>query len=344
MKEPLSVAVYSYKGPERVNSLLTSIRETCDYLIDVAVAQDYDGNPQMRERYSAVCRRHGAAHVPMAEHGHMGGSNAAAVNATLTPWVLVCSDDVLIPSGFLDSLTCFLESNFDWAQDISGGHRYPRGRRAESYEFAQHVAGIYLHTWDRNEIEAMGRKESSPFVPELVGFKAETMFWAPEAKADLGEWWWNRIGCRLPEPGWSERTPAGTIACCSNVHGSAYVINRRYWDLVGGTADVQCWQNDSTISLKVGLLTDGVFIRVPGLPSLAHFGGAAPTPHDATGWHVQSVHNLVRHLGGDFDKEIAAELATDKPQAAFIRYETALKLRAASFQAIFSNQLSALIK
>lgn len=334
----ISMAVYSYIGPDRCDALLASARlEATD--LGIFVAQDWDGSTFIRDKYHAVCQKHGADHVPLDVHSHMAGANMAAVQATDTPWVLVCSDDVLLPRGFIKKLTKFLHKNFDETQDIDGVHRYPRGRVAESFEFCQHVAGMYLHCWDRNEIEAMGRRGNDPYVPELSGFSDKMFYGLPPEHPD---WWWRRIGYQLPEPRWSERTPSDRVACCSNVHGSAYVVNRRYWDMVGGTAGCDTWQNDSLLSLRLGLLTDGVIIRLPGLPSLAHRGGAAPSPPDPDKRWVASVHNLINEFGGSFDPDIAAELASDKPQAAFVRYETALKLRAAAYQTRYAAEIAAL--
>ena len=318
----LSVAIYSYRGARRADHALWCLRHLGGDDLDAVVAEDLDASSgDTTKEYAAVCERYGARHVPLKEHGHMSAANHAAVEATTTPWVLVLSDDVLVPRGLIPCVQKFLKDNW-----------HPRDRWGC---FLERAAGFYLHHWDRPDIQQM---VDDGTLPELAGWNVEQGFYA--TNPDDPNWWWKLIDYRLPYGGWSEQTPPERAGICSNVHGSGFLVQRKYWDLVGGVAGVDSWQNDSVLSYRVGQFTDGFFMRLPWLPSLAHHGAAAPTPPDPTGRWRRTIWNLSRQHGGEYDREIRDTCNTDKPQNCLPIIERGLKLRAYALQLRFEEQIA----
>lgn len=321
----LSVAIYSYCGCSPINRLaplLWSVRNLGGEELDIVVAQDFDGSVVEADRYHAVCQEYGAEHVRMTVHGHMSQSNFEAVEATDTPWVLVCSDDVLLPKGFLTRLIHCLGTMCK-----------------QKNSFIERIAGMYVHCWDRNEIEAMGRRGNDPYVPELSGFSDKMFYGLPPEHPD---WWWRRIGYQLPEPRWSEPTPNDCVGIVPSVHGSAYVVNRRYWDMIGGCAGIFCWQNDSVTAARINNWTDGFIVRLPGLPSLAHRGAGAPSPSDPSGKWLNSSAALCNEHGAAYRELPDYRLASGDSVPPIEKLEAGWRLRAYSLHKRFEREIASL--
>ena len=270
MSHNIGVAVYSYRGAWRTACLLATIR-AAEPGISITVCEDRDPSGEVDSHYEQVCATYGAALVRTEQHGHMGGCNNHAVErAEPHHWYLVCSDDVLIPVDLIGRLERFLKDNANWP-------------------FVHRIAALYLHHWDRADIVL--------FLPE----RPQDHKWFYDGNYPPA--WWTQIGGKLPAPHWTEPSPPDQVACCSNVHGSAYLVNHHYWKLVGGTAGCDCWQNDSVLSARINNFTDGLIVRLPGLPSIAHRGGAAPTPPDPAGRWSQSFQALANEHGAWAGKE-----------------------------------------
>lgn len=291
MAQDISFAIYGYRGPERLRCLLNSIRYLC-HNHEIVVAEDRSDDATA-EQYDRVCGQFGARHIRTPVHVHMSGANQAAVMACTTPWVLVCSDDVMMPRGLVPSLEQFISDNFlhDHEAGVQitnyeSGRQY--GRSPRTHEFLHRIAGVFLHHWDRRDIIEMSRRGD---IPELPDFQERDFF------AGGGEWFWKHLDGKLPYGGWSEPAPPDKVACCPAVHGSAFVANRSWWEKVGGTANIDCWQNDSVFSARVANFSDAHIVRLPWLPSLAHFGGAAEFPPDPSDRWKSTVDKLCMEHG-----------------------------------------------
>ena len=327
MNNLISIAVYSYRGPQRLECLLHSARCFGGMDCDIVVCEDYDAKGDCHAEYVRVCGEYGARLVTRTEHGHMNGANMVAVQATTSPWVLVCSDDVMVPRGLLAMLQQFLASNRMRERVWMNG--------VLCDPFVHQIAGIYLHHWDRSDVMFMVASGALPEVGELD----ERSWWS-----NRGEWFWRHLDGRLPDGPWTEPTPSDRVGIVSNVHGSAFVCSHQWWDAVGGCGGINCWQNDSVFSFRVGFWSAGAFfIRLPGLPSIPHYGGASfPLPPDPDGRWTQTIRALVEEHGGGYDATIRATLGTDTPQSALIEFERALKIRAMSLQKKYEREIEAL--
>lgn len=336
MKDLLSVACYSFRGPDRLACLLQSVR-VVDQNIAIVVAEDRSDDA-MASQYKRTCDEFNARHVRLEEHGHMSVANHRAVMECSTPWVLVCSDDVMIPRDLIAALDRFLESNLMRERVWTNG--------ILQNSFVHQIAGIFLHHWDRADIIDMSRRG---VIPELADFQEKDFF------AGGGDWFWKHLDGRLPYGDWSEPSPPDKLAVVSNVHGSAFVANRCWWEKVGGCAGVDCWQNDSVASFRIGQWTDAMIVRLPFLPSIPHMGGAAPTPSDPTNRWKHSTANLAREHGFHhrstpgwiMSDERGSLLMTDgksngREVTQFELIEYSLKLRSDSLQRRYSGVIDEL--
>lgn len=318
MDTSLSVAVYGYCGSSRLDYLLWTVRNLGGSGLEVVVTQDRDGNPAEAARYERVCAKYDAKHNALSEHMHMAGCCNEAVNATTGEWVLVCSEDVLVPRGLIPMLQHFLHDN-------------------QNSAFLDCISGMFLFHYDRDDIDNMANNY------ELDGldldFRCKTGFYATAPESDA--WWWKTVGFQLPPSQWGEQTPFGMVSCCSNVHGAMFVVRRKYWDAVNGCANAPVRENDSVISFRLGHWTDGTLIRLPFLPAVAHYGGASPNPPDHERW-ANTIPALIRQHGGEFDGEMSRLLITENPQDALVLIERGLKIRAYSMQSRFRHEIAAL--
>lgn len=313
MDDLLSVAIYGYCGAERARNVLWTVRQLGGDALPVFVAQDFDGNATTAAAYDSVCREFDAEHVRLTKHVHMSGCCHAAVEATNTPWILLCSEDILLPKRFVPMLLKFLEDNTGKA-------------------FCSRIAGAYLTHYDSPDIDALidAKRIALPST-----FRTRRDFYSVVPGNE--QWWWSRIDFELPQQPWSEATPDGLVSCCSNVHGAAFLVNRRYWDQIGGT-HTPVRENDSVFSFRIGHWTDGVIVRIPSLPTLAHQGAASPNPPDHEQW-AHTVGRLAIEHGGMYDDKIKTTLATACPQDCLADIERGLKLRAYSLQVRYDREI-----
>lgn len=325
MSDSIDIAVYSYRGPERLDCLLKSIRYL-GHKNKIVVAEDRSDDA-MAAKYDRVCDQYEARHVRLEQHGHMCGANQRAVMECSSDFILVCSDDVMIPRGLIDGLEAFLYHNCGagaFSDEVLG--------------FTGRIAGVFLHHWDRADIIEMSERGD---IPELPDFQEKDFF------SGQGEWFWKHLDGRLPYGGWSEPSPADKLGIVSNVHGSAFVTSKWWWDQVDGCSGIDCWQNDSVYSFRIGQWTDAFIVRLPWLPSLPHFGGAADTPADSTGKWEKSMATLGNDHGFWLREpwRIQAHSGATSPGRAISNFEIieyGLKLRADSLQKKFARIIDAI--
>jgi hypothetical protein len=204
----------------------------------------------------------------------------------------------MMPRGLILALERFFENNSGWEPyDIDGSPVSSKDmmmaaaeemRHPRRSEFMSRIAGVFLFHHDRSDIIAMSARGE---IPELPDFQEKDFF------ADRGEWFWKHMDGRLPYGGWSEPTPPDKLAINCAVHGSAFVVNRAWFENVGGCSDIDCWQQDSVISARINNFSPAFIVRIPWLPSIPHFGGAASIAPDPTHRWTASVEKLACEHG-----------------------------------------------
>lgn len=131
----LAVAILSHARPLRTEHLLDTLRRyTVRDDFDILVSEDRSvppgsGKPRTSPHAEGVslafrllCQKYNARHVCPDHRIGLEGSVHQAMNNTMAPFVLMCSDDILFTQGAMDSLLEFYESNEGNLEHLAGQH------------------------------------------------------------------------------------------------------------------------------------------------------------------------------------------------------------------------------